>query len=250
MLWGGWGWGWLGMASWSQRIHMMYVLVVASHWYSGKCGPWLSPLLSLPPSTPHELLHNNSNSGDCTQQQQQRVSTQYQNTCTMYTMWSVSSHVLTICKYKWVSWPPPISTHISLFAQHCHLFGRKSVIMNKKTFSALALWDCFCCYFSFGTETIWSHAIVGIFVFRAIPDPVSCSCCYYAGVECVMCPDHWPSVPSGSDFISSVNDTEICRTGLRVSGVNELSWPHKSERSKEPSVSVLHVLSFCHEQLE
>ena len=131
MLWGGWGWGWLGMASWSQRIHMMYVLVVASHWYSGKCGSRLSPLLSLPPSTPHELLHNNSNSSDCTQQQQQRVSTQCQHACTMYIMWSVSSHVLAICKYKWVLWPLAICTYVFLFALQFHEVRHKTVIVNK-----------------------------------------------------------------------------------------------------------------------
>ena len=57
--------------------------------------------LSLPPSTPHVTqqqqqqwlysnIHNNINdSRDCT------------HVHTMYIMWSVSSHVLTICKDKW-----------------------------------------------------------------------------------------------------------------------------------------------------
>ena len=64
-------------------------------------------LLSLPPSTPHVtqqqqqqwLYSNIHNSSHCQL---------YNNTGThvhiMYIMWSVSSHVLTICKHKRLSW--------------------------------------------------------------------------------------------------------------------------------------------------
>ena len=158
---------------------LMLLQVTDTQGSEPRLSPRLSPLMRCYTTTATAVY-------TCTQ----HVHTQQQHTCTVYIMWcSVSSHVLTICKHK--SWSQLLSS--------VHVFFNKfNFVMDvhASMFKKVRIQSHFCVFIVWMFLLLFllcdwlQEVIVGIFVFWASCDPVSCSCCYYAGVRVLtMCPE-------------------------------------------------------------